>query len=280
MPPKKSFKSDNHKKRPGPGLKTAPRALREDVKPAPAPADEQFGQVRINRALSLAGFGSRRASEELVTGGRVKLNGETVTDLGRRVDLSCDKITVDGKPVSIRKLAYYAFYKPRGVVTTMSDEKGRESVFDWIKKLGIKEPVKPAGRLDRRSEGLIILTNDGAAAQRLTHPSAEVVKVYRVSLDRDVSQEDAAEFTAGIELDDGPAAFLSVKPLMRQPSSVVYEVAIKIGRNRIVRRMFGAKGYRVKRLIRVAHGAIGVKGLKSGEIRLLTRTEIEALKKL
>ncbi len=245
-------------------------------------ANENSGGVlvRINRALSLAGFGSRRSAEALVEAGRVSVNGITVTDLGRRVDLARDKIAVDGKTAAIKTLAYYAFYKPRGVVTTMRDEKGRESVADHIKKLGIKEPVKPAGRLDRRSEGLLILTNDGALAQRLTHPSSEIVKIYRISLDKTVNALDAAALLKGVELDDGPAKLLGLKLAGKLEKSAVYEVSIHEGRNRIIRRIFGSKGYIVKRLIRIAHGPVKVKGLNSGEVRPLSRAEIEELMKI
>lgn len=236
--------------------------------------------VRINRALSLAGFGSRRAAEALVEAGRVSVNGETVTDLGRRVDLSRDKLAVDGKTAEVKSLAYYAFYKPRGVVTTMSDEKGRESVFDWIKKLGVKEPVKPAGRLDRRSEGLLLLTNDGALTQKLTHPSSEVLKVYRISIDKAITAADVKDYQQGIELEDGPAKLVSIKLVRPQEKTIVYEVGIQEGRNRIIRRMLGARGYKVKRLVRIAHGSLSIKGLKSGEIRPLSKAEVAALKRM
>jgi pseudouridine synthase len=236
--------------------------------------------MRINRALALAGFGSRRKAEELVTAGRVQVNGKVVSDLATQVDSARDRITVDGKPIHTTRFAYYAMYKPRGVVTTMHDERGRESVADLLTKLGVKENVKPVGRLDRRSEGLLILTNDGSLAMKLTHPSVGVRKVYRISVDRRIGNSDLDDFAAGIELSDGAAKLASLTHLLDREGSVVYEIAVTEGRNRLIRRMLGARGYKVKRLIRTEIGSLGLKGLRSGEIRRLDASEVTVLAKM
>lgn len=256
-----------------PGRKRLPKSESRDA------GEFASGLMRINRALSLAGLGSRRAVEELITGGKVAVNGKTVTDLSTQVDPQKDSIAVDGKAVRFAPLVYYAFYKPRGVVTTMKDERGRESVAEHIRKAGIREPVKPVGRLDRRSEGLLLLTNDGALAMRLTHPSGGVKKTYLASLDRRLTEEDGNAFLSGVELEDGPGKFDSLEFVRDNPDSVVYRVSVREGRNRLVRRIFGAKGYVVKRLVRTEFGGLKVTGLKSGELRKLTAGEIEALRK-
>ena len=235
--------------------------------------------MRINRALARAGLGSRRAVEEIITSGRVAVNGETVTDLATRIDPAKDKITLDGKPVRQSKLAYYAFYKPRGVITTMKDEKGRESVADCLRKLDVKEAVKPVGRLDRRSEGLLILTNDGSLAMKLMHPSAGAKKTYRVSLDRRITTEDAESFQAGIELSDGLAKFDALVFVRDNPKSCLYDITVTEGRNRLIRRMLGAREYIAKRLVRTDFGGVRLTGLKSGEIRKLSKHEVGILMK-
>jgi 23S rRNA pseudouridine2605 synthase len=235
-------------------------------------------EMRINRALALAGFGSRRKAEELVKEGRVKINGKVVTELSVQVDVNRDKIEVDSKSIRTMELAYYALYKPRDVVTTMSDERGRECVADLIKTLGVKEKVKPVGRLDRRSEGLLILTNDGALAAKLTHPSIGVKKHYQVSMDRFIKDADIEAFSSGIELSDGLARFDSIELYREHPSSVSYLIVVSEGRNRLIRRLLGAREYKVKRLVRVEMGGVRLSGLHAGQIRKLTNEEIKTLK--
>ncbi len=235
-------------------------------------------KMRINRALALSGFGSRRKAEELVTAGRVKVNSKTISDLASQVDLSQDRIEVDGTQIKPLLFAYYALYKPRGVVTTMADERGRECVADLMKKLGVKENVKPVGRLDKRSEGLLILTNDGALAAKLTHPSAGVKKRYQVSVDKPIPDNDLEAFLNGIQLSDGLAKFDSIELHREHPNSVTYTIVVSEGRNRLIRRVLGAREYVVKRLVRVEMGGVRLVGLYAGQVRKLTDSEVTSLK--
>jgi 23S rRNA pseudouridine2605 synthase len=225
---------------------------------------------RLQKVLARVGLGSRRTCENLIGEGRVTVNGE-VARLGRRVDPAADRIEVDGVPVAIRSgLVYYLLNKPAGVVTTASDPQGRSTVMDLVPA----EPrVFPVGRLDADTEGLLLLTNDGELAHRLTHPRFGVEKEYLAEVEGRPTAGAARRLREGIELDDGMTAPARV--------SIVAPAALRItiheGRNRQVRRMCDAVGLPVRRLIRSRIGPLADRRLRPGTWRELTFDEVRAL---
>jgi 23S rRNA pseudouridine2605 synthase len=233
-------------------------------------------EERLQKILSAAGICSRRAAEELLTTGRVRVNGVTAK-LGDRADPESDAITLDGVPVAGRQEPVYLLLnKPRGYVTTLSDEKGRPTVADLVRACGVR--VYPVGRLDLQSEGLLLMTNDGELMQRLLHPSHEIRKTYYVSVSGEL--EGAAERLRAVrELDGCPIAPAEVE-LLRQtgPHSALLSVTIHEGKNRQIRRMCAACGLEVKRLQRVREHNLTLKGLKPGQWRYLTEQELAELK--
>lgn len=227
--------------------------------------------IRLQKILALHGYGSRRASEELISAGRVCVNGQ-VAELGRRVDPEHDDVTVDGVRIGVRPdLVHYLVNKPAGVVCTASDTHGRPIVLDLVPS----EPrVFSVGRLDADSEGLIILTNDGALAHEIAHPSCGVDKEYVVEVDGGrVSAGAMRTLRSGVELDDG----LTAPAAVSQPSDGVLHIVIHEGRNRQVRRMCEAVGHPVRRLIRTRIGPVRDQRLRPGAWRMLTRDEIHSL---
>ena len=225
---------------------------------------------RLQKVLARVGFGSRRAAEELIADGRVTVNGE-VASLGRRVDVLVDLVEVDGSPLAVRPgLVYYLFNKPRGVVTTLADPQRRQIVTDFVPT----EPrVFPVGRLDADTEGLLLLTNDGDLAHRLTHPSYGVEKEYLAEVAGRPSAAAVRQLREGVELEDGITA--PAKVALSPPN--LLRITIHEGRNRQVRRMCDAIGHPVRRLVRVRIGSISDRRLKPGTWRELTLTEVRAL---
>ncbi len=238
---------------------------------------------RLQKIISHAGLASRRAAEELIVQGRVSVNGRTVTELGTKADPSSDDIRVDGRRVKgPERLRYILLNKPKGYITTRSDEKRRKTVLDLL--VGIREYVYPVGRLDYDSEGLLLLTNDGDLAARLTHPSHEVERAYE-ALVSGVPDERAIErLRTGIPLDGKrtqPADVVMVFPDAagaRSGREALLRIAIREGRNRQVRRMCEAVGHPVERLRRIRFGPISDKTLKPGEWRELTVAEVAKLR--
>ena len=230
-------------------------------------------QERLQKIISAAGIASRRAAEKLINEGRVSVNG-VIAVLGQTADLEFDTVTVDGEPVTISdKRTYIMLNKPQGYVTTLSDEKGRKDVSMLVKDVGVR--LYPVGRLDMDSEGLLLFTNDGDFANKLMHPSHEVNKTYRVTVEG-FSQEGLQLLRQPIILDG-----YRIKP----PEVTVCDdgktllITIHEGRNRQVRRMCAAAGMKVKRLIRVSEGNLKLDNLKVGEWRYLTAQEVAALLK-
>jgi 23S rRNA pseudouridine2605 synthase len=230
--------------------------------------------MRLAKYLAHAGVASRRAAEEIVRAGRVTLNGETVTDPARDTT-GADRVEVDGKRVSAAghpKLVY-AVNKPAGVVSTAKDPQGRPTVVALVPS---SERLYPVGRLDADTTGLILLTNDGELANRLTHPRYGVPKTYRVTVWRPPVRDPALEaLREGVELEDGPAAPAKVRRLA--PNLI--EITIREGRKRQVRRMIEAVGHPTRALERVAFGPIRLGALKPGEHRRLTPREVESLRR-
>ena len=235
-------------------------------------------KIRIQKLLSDAGYCSRRRAEALIAAGRVRCNGHPVR-VGDKV-AKTDLITVNGERVDIPKRAahrYIMLNKPRGYVTTLSDEQGRRCVTDLL--TDIPERVYPIGRLDRNSEGLLLFTNDGAFANGIMHPSRQVTKTYRVTVRPPVSEDQLAQMSAGVTLDDGfKTAPANIVTQTETPERVVLLVTIHEGKKREVRRMCDAVGLEVARLRRISIGPVRLGMLKPGQWRDLTTEELRALR--
>ena len=230
------------------------------------------GGVRLQKVLAQAGIGSRRVCEDLIARRRVTVNGE-VAELGRRVDPAVDVVALDGAQIGIRPgLVHYLLNKPAGVITTAADTHGRPTVVDLVPA----EPrVFPVGRLDADTEGLLLLTNDGDLAHRLTHPSYDVDKEYLAEVEGEPSRGALRRLREGVELDDGRTA--PAKVALLQPG--VVRITIHEGRNRQVRRMCEAVGAPVRRLVRTRIGPLRDTSLRPGEWRALTQDEVRALER-
>ncbi|HEY8517891.1 MAG TPA: pseudouridine synthase [Candidatus Binatia bacterium] len=219
---------------------------------------------------------SRRAAEDLIREGRVRVNGRVVQELGAKADPSRDRITVDGRAAVPRRLQYFAYHKPVGVVSTMSDPEGRPAIGDVVR--GLREHVFPVGRLDYESSGLVLLTNDGELAQRLTHPRYQVPKVYRVKVRGRPDEAALERLRRGVRLADGMTAPAEVTVESLLPNKTRLRIAIREGRQRQVRRMCEAIGHPVDKLSRIAIGPLRLGSLRVGEIRELTPREVLALR--
>ncbi len=234
-------------------------------------------EVRLQKALADAGVASRRACEDLITSGRVSVNGVQITTLGSKVDPENDELAVDGETVSVNKSkTYLLFNKPAGVLSTMSDPEGRPCLGDYFSDRN--ERLFHVGRLDKESEGLIVLTNDGEIAHRATHPSYGLVKKYLVEIEGHLSAAAAQELRSGIRLEDGLARALEVTVLREPtPKNAWIEISIHEGRYHIVRRMFEELELPVLRLIRTEFGPLNVGETKVGRWRHMNQGEIENL---
>lgn len=234
--------------------------------------------TRIQKAIADSGYTSRRKAEELVSEGRVKINGHKA-EIGTKVDVKNDIITIDGveiKTASGEKLWYIALNKPRGFVTTTSDELGRKCVMDLVSDISAR--VYPIGRLDRNSEGLILMTNDGSFANMVMHPSGNITKIYRVTVRENVNEEDLIELCTGVKIDSGITAPAQVTVLDKAEDRTVLQFAINEGKNREIRKMCEAVGLTVIRLKRVAIGPIKLGMLQQGKWRELTKEELTAIR--
>ena len=233
--------------------------------------------VRLQKVLARAGVASRRASEELIARGRVEVNGAVVREQATRVDPARDVIRVDGARIPPeRRHSYVVLNKPRGVLSAMEDDRGRRTLAEFVQRRG-GERLFHVGRLDADTEGLILLTNDGEFAQRMSHPSYEVRKTYVAVVDGSLEHAVLARLRKGITLEDGPIQPDKVRILARDPRQTMVEITLHSGRNRIVRRIFDAVGHPVRRLSRTAIGPIRLGTLKSGELRDLTSAELGSL---
>ena len=234
-------------------------------------------EVRLQKALADAGVASRRACEDLITSGRVSVNGVQITILGSKVDPENDELAVDGETFSTNKSkTYLLFNKPAGVLSTMSDPEGRPCLGDFFSDRN--ERLFHVGRLDKESEGLIVLTNDGEIAHRATHPSYGLVKKYLVEIEGHLSAAAAQELRSGIRLEDGLARALEVTVLREPtPKNAWIEISIHEGRYHIVRRMFEELELPVLRLIRTEFGPLNVGETKVGRWRHMNQGEIENL---
>jgi pseudouridine synthase len=233
--------------------------------------------MRINKYLALCGLGARRKVEILVTEGRVRINGRPVTDLSARVDPEADIVAVNRRRVyPVSKLIYIMVNKPKGVITSMEDVHGRPIVIDLIPPRFRGEGVFPVGRLDLDTEGLLLLTNDGEMAFKLTHPRFGIPKEYIVELDRPLDQKDKARIEKGVHmygLRTNPAALYPLAGSSQNLKMVITE-----GKKRQIRITFRHFGYKVKKLKRIAFGPVRLSGVNTGSYRLLKEKEIKALR--
>lgn len=231
--------------------------------------------VRLQKVLADCGVASRRKAETMIESGQVKVNGVTAK-IGDKVDLKKDKVTVNGKPLVTKvRNVYVMLHKPRGFITTMSDERDRRCVAELV--ADIPERVYPVGRLDRDSEGLLLFTNDGEFANKLTHPSMHVPKTYRVTVRPAVTDDQLTQLTVGVVIDGQKTAPAVVRVVSQEPGRVVLEIVLYEGRNRQIRKMCEALGLEVARLKRIAVGPVKLGMLQQGEYRRLTREEVKKL---
>jgi len=238
-------------------------------------------KIRLNRFLAQSGLGSRRAVEKIITAGKICINGAVVTDLATRVDPQNDTIEYKGKPVTGRqRLEYYAYHKPRGVIVTAHDPQGRETIYDALKTVSGKSFIgcNYIGRLDRNSEGLLLLTNDGSIIHALTHPRFHIKKVYQVRASRQLTaQEQETMVRAGIQSDD---QILKASKIAELPEKkgCWYTVTLHEGKNRQIRRMFEGVGCDVYRLKRITFASIKLGNLKPNTYRELSSQEVKMLR--
>ncbi|PWK14433.1 pseudouridine synthase [Tumebacillus permanentifrigoris] len=231
-------------------------------------------EERLQKVLAQAGVASRRKCEEIILAGDVTVNGQVVTELGTKVTPGVDQIEVNGESISFEQKVYILLNKPRGVVTTAYDPQGRKTVIDLI---DVPERIYPVGRLDLDTAGLLILTNDGALANGLMHPSKEIDKTYRTWVRGTVKPEAIKELSNGVELEDGMTAPAKVRLIEKEGDETLLEIVIHEGRNRQVRRMCEAVGHPVKSLMRVQLAFLKLGRLRYGEYRPLTPLEIDRL---
>lgn len=234
--------------------------------------------IRLQKYLAEAQVASRRKAEEIILQGRVRVNGEIITELGTKVESDRDIVTVDGKKVQIsKKMVYIMLNKPEGCVTTVKDQFERKSVLDYVSD--VKERVYPVGRLDYDTSGLLLLTNDGDLTYKLTHPKHNIEKTYIAMVDREPSMEDLESFKKGLFIDGRKTAPAEIE-IVKKSKLTTLNIKIHEGRNRQVRKMCAAIGCNVVRLKRISEGNLELGKLEKGTYRYLTDEEIKYLKSL
>ena len=234
-----------------------------------------IGVERLQKIIASSGYCSRRKAEELIIAGKVKVNGQVVTELGTRASLN-DTITVNGTNIKKENKEYILLYKPRGIITSTSDEKGRKTVIDLIES---NNRLYPVGRLDYDTSGILLLTNDGELTNLLIHPSKKIAKVYVVKIDSVVLKDNLNKLLKGIILDDKKtkADRVKIKKIDKKKNTSIVEITIHEGRYHQVKKMFEAIGYNVVALKREKFAFLDLKGLKSGEYRHLSLKEVKTL---
>ncbi len=237
-----------------------------------------MAQERLQKILARAGVASRRAAEEIVLAGRVRVNGKVVDVLGATANPMDDKIELDGRRILAETATYIVFHKPRGIVTTLSDPEGRPTVADYVKDLPAR--VYPVGRLDFATSGVLLLTNDGDFSNGLLHPKKAVAKTYVVKVQGVMDDADIDRWRKGVKLEDGTVTRPAEMMVLRHETDKTwFELTIHEGKNQQIRRMGESTGFRVMRLARVSFAGITAEGLRPGMWRLLTREELQAMKK-
>ncbi len=232
-------------------------------------------KVRLNKYIASSGICSRRKADELIENGFVNVNGKIINELGYLISEK-DKVFVEGKLIHPLKHEYYKFYKPAGYITTADDEKGRKTIYDILPE-ELKN-LNPAGRLDKDSTGLLILTNDGELINELTHPSVKVPKIYHVTVDGFVTEANVNKMAEGFEIESGKMAYADVQILERTKKATSMEITLYQGLNRQIRKMFDFLGFKVVSLKRIQHATITLEGLKRGEFKPIKPKQIKELK--
>jgi 23S rRNA pseudouridine2605 synthase len=233
-------------------------------------------QERLQKIISRAGIASRRAGEEIILAGRVRVNGQVVTELGAKADLGADTIEIDGKRLIGEAPRYIVLHKPRGVVSTLSDPEGRPTVASLLADAGTR--LYPVGRLDFATSGALLITNDGDFAQGLLHPKGGVPKTYVLKVKGVMREADLERWATGVQLDDGPTRPAEVHFLRHEDDKTWFEITLREGRNQQIRRMGEATGFLVMRLARLSFAGITTENLRPGAWRPLTADELVALR--
>jgi 23S rRNA pseudouridine2605 synthase len=237
---------------------------------------DQPSGIRLQKVLAQAGIASRRAAEELIAEGRVSVDGEVVKQMGRRIDPAVAVVRVDGSRVELREgVVHLALNKPRGMLSTMSDDRGRPCVGDLV--AGRDDRLFHVGRLDADTEGLLLLTNDGELGHRLTHPSFEVAKTYLAEVPGPIPRDLGKRLREGVELADGPVQVDSFKLVDSLGNKAIVELVLHEGRKHVVRRLLDEVGHPVQRLVRTGLGEVRLGNQKPGKLRPLTRPELGSL---
>ena len=238
--------------------------------------DNSIDSIRLNKYIANAGVCSRREADKLISAGEISVNGKIISELGYKVHPT-DQIKYKGKTLSREKFVYVLLNKPKDFITTTDDPENRQTVMQLVAK-ACKERIYPVGRLDRNTTGLLLFTNDGDLAKKLSHPSHNVKKIYQVELDRALHNEDFLKIQKGLDLEDGPVKVDDFAILSDDRKTIGIE--IHLGRNRIVRRLFEHLNYEVTKLDRVVYAGLTKKDLKRGNWRYLTQKEVIKLKYL
>jgi 23S rRNA pseudouridine2605 synthase len=280
--PKKHGDYSKFYKKPAPGAKKRSAAGRKKDDPGKVREGgyrrKDEGLIRLNKYLADAGICSRREADKLISSGAVKVNGKVVTELGTKVSTT-DKVVYGGQALRREKLRYLVLNKPKDFITTTDDPFERKTVMSLVEK-ACPERIYPVGRLDRGTTGVLLFTNDGDIAKKLTHPKHGIRKIYHVVLNKQLTKADYEKISTGLELDDG---FIKADKISWiEEGKIKKEVGLELhsGRNRIVRRIFESLGYRVVRLDRVVFAGITKKDTPRGKWRMLTDAEVNMLKRL
>lgn len=231
--------------------------------------------MRLNKYIASSGICSRRKADELIEQGMVSVNGKKITELGFQIKEK-DKVFINNELIRPKKLEYYKFYKPAGFITSADDEKGRKIIYDLLPPN--MQNLKPVGRLDKDSSGLIILTNDGDLINELTHPSIKVPKVYVVSVNGKVHLHHLEKMAMGIEIEKGKMAYADVVIQETDNKRTIMQITLYQGLNRQIRKMFEALGFEVQSLKRVQHATIDIEGLKKGQFKPIKPQQIKDLR--
>jgi 23S rRNA pseudouridine2605 synthase len=243
---------------------------------ATQPSDRRMPSERLQKFMARAGVASRRGAEEIIRAGRVSLNGQVVTEMGVKVDPDRDVVKVDGRKVKLKTATVtIMLHKPSGYVCTTRDPQGRRVVTELLGPRA--DRVYPVGRLDYDAAGLLLFTNDGELAYRLTHPSYSVPRTYRVTVNGEVSRETLRQLAAGVDL-DGRTVYPEVGVTKREPEKTVLEITVHEGRYHLIKRLMEQVGHPVLKLKRIAFGPLRLEGLPRGSFRELTGRELQALK--
>lgn len=231
--------------------------------------------VRLNKYIASCGYCSRRKADELIESGKVCVNGKTVTEMGFSVS-NKDKVTVENKLIKPEQLTYIRYYKPAGYITTMDDEKGRKTIYDILPEE--VQNLKPIGRLDKDSTGLLILTNDGDFINEFAHPSVKVPKIYRVCAQGKMNLNDLVLMEKGIEIEKGQIAYAQARIVEFEGKDTVLEIMLTQGLNRQIRKMLDFLGHSVISLKRISMGPVDLEGLKKGQFKYIKPKQLQEIK--